>query len=130
MKKVLLCIYIISVLIIWTTSTIITYKKYSIQTIPDNYIAVFIGDNYNTTNTTYVYKITKKKKVSYKYVNTKSIINNYDSAEYKETITSSGKAKNVKELIKKAKKHKADSYVKYIEDDNIYTLEEIKEVLE
>ncbi len=91
--------------------------------IPTDYVAIFKGENSDTVHTTYLYK-TKKGK--YKYINTVSTTNSYDSVGWQEEIIKKGKVKKKKDIFKIAEKNDANSYVKYIEEDKIYRVEEFK----
>ena len=93
--------------------------------IPLDYIAVFKGENAEVVYTTYLYE-TKKK--TYKYINTISNSNGYDSTAWQEKIVKKGTFKKKKDIFKKIKNNNANSYVKYMKDDKIYTIEEFKEI--
>lgn len=98
------------------------------NTIPDNYIIVFKGESAETVHTTYVYEIVKKKKTTYKYINTISTTSTYDSTAIQEEVIKKGTVKKKKKVFEKAKKNNAYSYVKYIKDDKIYSVEEFKDI--
>lgn len=98
------------------------------NTIPDNYIIVFKGESAETVHTTYVYEIVKKKKTTYKYINTISTTSTYDSMAIQEEVIKKGTVKKKKKVFEKAKKNNAYSYVKYIKDDKIYSVEEFKDI--
>ena len=98
------------------------------NTIPDNYIIVFKGESAETVHTTYVYEIVKKKKTTYKYINTISRTSTYDSTAIQEEVIKKGTVKKKKKVFEKAKKNNAYSYVKYIKDDKIYSVEEFKDI--
>ena len=128
MKKKICFLIIILLFIIFEISMItISYKNNNVEKIiPNNYIIAFKGETSLKVNTTYIYKVKKKKKTTYKYINTTTAYTGNDSTEITEKITKKGSFKKLKEAIKIAKKNKAYNYVKY-EDGNIYTIAEYKE---
>ena len=125
-------IIIISVLILLLSTIGMVYfvsKSEDGNDIPQDYIAVFKGESANTVYTTYLYEVKKKKKkTTYKYINTVSTFTGYDSAGWKEKVTKKGSFKKKKEIFKKASKNHADSYVKYMKNDEVYQIEEFKEI--
>lgn len=130
MKKnsliVLISLLLISVIVI---CTVVYIQERDIDnTIPDNYIIVFKGESAETVHTTYVYEIIKKKKTTYKYINTISTTSTYDSTAIQEEVIKKGTVKKKKKVFEKAKKNNAYSYVKYIKDDKIYSIEEFKDI--
>lgn len=130
MKKSNLII-LISILIITTilTCTIAYIKERKVDnTIPNDYIIVFKGESAEIVHTTYIYEVKKKKKTTYKYINTTSITNTYDSVAIEEKVVKKGTAKKKKKIFEIAKKNNANSYVKYIKKDKIYTIDEFKDV--
>ena len=130
MKKSSLIILVSILLISVTAICTIAYinEKDEDNTIPDNYIIVFKGESAETVHTTYVYEVKKKKKVNYKYINTVSTTSTYDSTAIQEEVVKKGTVKKKKKVFEKAKKNNAYSYVKYIKDDKIYTIEEFKDI--
>lgn len=130
MKKnsliILISLLLISVIVI---CTVVYIQERDIDnTIPDNYIIVFKGESAETVHTTYVYEIVKKKKTTYKYINTISRTSTYDSTAIQEEVIKKGTVKKKKKVFEKAKKNNAYSYVKYIKDDKIYSVEEFKDI--
>ena len=130
MKKnsliILISLLLISVIVI---CTVVYIQERDIDnTIPDNYIIVFKGESAETVHTTYVYEIVKKKKTTYKYINTISTTSTYDSTAIQEEVIKKGTVKKKKKVYEKAKKNNAYSYVKYIKDDKIYSIEEFKDI--
>ena len=130
MKKnsliILISLLLISVIVI---CTVVYIQERDIDnTIPDNYIIVFKGESAETVHTTYVYDIVKKKKTTYKYINTISTTSRYDSMAIQEEVIKKGTVKKKKKVFEKAKKNNAYSYVKYIKDDKIYSVEEFKDI--
>lgn len=130
MKKnsliILISLLLISVIVI---CTVVYIQERDIDnTIPDNYIIVFKGESAETVHTTYVYDIVKKKKITYKYINTISTTSTYDSTAIQEEVIKKGTVKKKKKVFEKAKKNNAYSYVKYIKDDKIYSVEEFKDI--
>ena len=130
MKKnsliILISILLISVIVI--CSVVYIQESDIDNTIPDNYIIVFKGESAETVHTTYVYDIVKKKKTTYKYINTISTTSTYDSMAIQEEVIKKGTVKKKKKVFEKAKKNNAYSYVKYIKDDKIYSVEEFKDI--
>lgn len=124
-------IVLISFLIITTILTC-TYaymkERKDDNTIPNDYIIAFKGESAETVHTTYIYEEKKKKKTNYKYINTISITNTYDSVAINEKVVKKGTTKKKKKVFEIAKKNKANSYVKYIKEDKIYTIDEFKDV--
>lgn len=130
MKKnsliILISLLLISVIVI--CSVVYIQERDIDNTIPDNYIIVFKGESAETVHTTYVYEIVKKKKTTYKYINTISTTSTYDSTAIQEEVIKKGTIKKKKKVFEKAKKNNAYSYVKYIKDDKIYSIEEFKDI--
>lgn len=130
MKKnsliILISLLLISVIVI--CSVVYIQESDIDNTIPDNYIIVFKGESAETVHTTYVYDIVKKKKTTYKYINTISTTSTYDSMAIQEEVIKKGTVKKKKKVFEKAKKNNAYSYVKYIKDDKIYSVEEFKDI--
>lgn len=124
MKKVSIVVgivlFVIVELFILTT---VTYKN---NTIPDNYKIIFKGESGEVVYTTYYYEKKKGKKYTYKYINTISSYQGYDSGEWQEKIVKKGKIKKKNKIIEIAEKNNATSYVKYKKNEKIYTLEEFK----
>ena len=135
MKKSIIIMTIL-VIILSTVIMIVLANKYnSIEnTIPDGYIAVFRGETGEIVHTTYLYKkqeIKKKKKTNkytYTYINTVSTLSGYDSVNWEERVIKKDKLKKKTDIFKKAKKNSANSYVKYIENDQVYTFEDFKNI--
>lgn len=130
MKKSSLIILVSILLISVTAICTIAYinEKDEDNTIPDNYIIVFKGESAETVHTTYVYEVVKKKKTTYKYINTISTTSTFDSTAIQEKVIKKGTVKKKKKVFEKAKKNNAYSYVKYIKDDKVYTIEEFKDI--
>ncbi len=125
-KRVLIPIIILLVIVIEAIVVTISYKGNNKEIIPNNYIIVFKGETGEKVNTTYIYKVKKKKKTTYKYINTVTNYTGKDSSQIEEKIIKKGSLKKLKEAKKIATKNNAASYVKY-EDGNIYTMEEFQE---
>ena len=131
MKKFYLIVFIVILLIssIATCSFVYISEKDKDNTIPTDYIIVFKSESAESVNTTYVYEvIKKKKKTTYKYINTISTTSTYDSVISKEKVIKKGTAKKKKKIFEIAKKHNAYSYVKDIKEDKIYSIDEFKNV--
>ena len=130
MKKIYLIILIILLLITTITTCTFVYirEKNNDTTIPTDYIIVFENESAESVNTTYVYEVIKKKKKTYKYINTTSTTGTYDSVTAEEKITKKGSTKKKKKIFEIAKKHNAYSYVKDIKEDKIYSIDEFKNV--
>ena len=129
MKKNIL-ILLIGIIISLSICTFIIFfiGKHDNNEIPNNYIAVFKGETAEVVNTTYIYEKKKGKKKTYKYINTIGKSTGYDSAEWNEEIVKKGKVKKKKKVFEIAEKNNAYSYVKYIKDNKIYSIEEFKKV--
>ena len=130
MKKIYLIILIsiLSITSIGTCIFVYSKEKNVDTTIPTDYIIVFKSETAETVHTTYVYEVKKKKKITYKYINSTCTTNTYDSLTTNEKITKTGTATKKNKLFEIAKKHNAYSYVKYIKEDKIYSIEEFKEI--
>lgn len=130
MKKKSLIILISILMIVIVAICGITYikEKDSDNIIPNNYIIVFKGESAETVHTTYIYEVKKKKKITYKYINTISTTSTYDSNAIQEKVVKKGKVKKKKKIFEKAKKNNAYSYVKYIKEDKIYNIDEFKNI--
>ena len=132
MKKIIFIVLLLAIIIMNVVIISYTYLKEDKTTIKDNYVAVFKGETGEIAKSTYVYRVTKKKKgkkiITYKYTNTTSTINGYDSTNWKEEVTKKGKVKKLKDLYKVAEKNEAYSYVKYMEDGEIYSIEDFKKI--
>ena len=130
MKKNIIILSII-VILLSTIGMIILVnrneKNYD-NTIPSDYIAIFKGETGEVVHTTYLYETKKKKKTTYKYINTISTLNGYDSVNWNEKVIKKDKLKKKKDIFKKAEKNGATSYVKYIKEDKVYTFEEFKNI--
>ena len=130
MKKryfILLCVVLF--ISIAVTCVVAYTREYNIDnTIPTNYIAIFRSESAEIVNTTYVYEVKKKKSVSYKYINTTSTTTTYASVATVEEVTKKGTFKKKNKIFEIAKKNNANSYVKYIKDDKIYTIDEFKNI--
>lgn len=127
MKKSYWIILGIMILIVEVVFVSISFIRDDNTEIPDRYIAVFKGESGETVHSTYVYKEIKKNKTIYKYMNTVSRVNGYDSSAWQEKITKQGKLKKKKKIYDIAKKNEAYDYVKY-EDGKIYSIEEFKKM--
>ena len=130
MKKKNLIILIILFILLSLIVCIYAYTSNSKKdnTIPNNYILIFKGETGEIVYTTYIYEVTKKKKTTYKYINTTSTTSTYDSIATNEIINKKGSIKKKKKIFEIAKKHNAYSYVKYIKDNTIYNIEEFKSI--
>lgn len=130
MKKRYLII-LISLLLI-TTIFVCVYsyikERDTDNTIPTDYIAIFKSESAEVVHTTYLYEVKKKKKITYKYINTISTTSTYDSITTQEEIIKKGTIKKKTKIFNIAKKHNAYSYVKYIKEDKIYTIDEFKNI--
>ena len=127
MKKIYFLIGI--VLFILAEIVILTTVSYKNNTIPDNYKIIFKGESGEVVYTTYYYEKKKGKKYTYKYINTISSYQGYDSGSWQEKIVKKGKIKEKNKIIEIAEKNNATSYVKYKKENKIYTLEEFKNIL-
>ena len=131
MKKRYFILLAIIIAIIQIVFVVYSYNQDQDIELSDNYIAVFKGETGERVNSTYVYVKYKgkgkKKKKQYKYINTVSTLNGYDSTSWSEEITKKGTLKKNKKIYEIAKKHGAYSYVKY-EDGNIYSIEDFKKM--
>lgn len=128
MKKKFWIIFIVLVVIIEVGMIFFSYRVDIDNTIPNDYIVVFKGETGETVHSTYLYKTGTGKKVKYKYINTTTTLNEYNSTDFNEKIIKKGNLKKRKEIFKIAKKNGANSYVKYIKNDKIYTIEEFMQV--
>ena len=126
MKKKQWIIFIGIVVIIETIMIVFSYRMDIDNEIPENYIAIFKSEAGEIVYTTYLYKNLKNKKIKYKYINKKTTLNEYNSTDFNEKIKKKGTLKNKNEIFKIAKKNNAYSYVKYMKEDKIYTIEEFK----
>ena len=132
MKKFYLIILIVILLISSITTCTFVYinEKNNDNAIPSDYIIVFKSESAESVNTTYVYEvIKKKKKTTYKYINTISTTSTYDSVTSEEKVIKKGTTKKKKKIFEIAKKHNAYSYVKDIKENKIYSIDEYKEIL-
>ena len=132
-KKILVIIIAVCFLIECALISFIYIKYKNDNSIKPNYIVVFKGESSNVVHSTYIYEVKNKKgKVkSYKYINTISKYTGYGDYDYNETVIKKGKIKSKnkkKKIYKVAKKNNAYSYVKYIKDDKIYSIDEFKKV--
>lgn len=127
MKK---SIIIITIIVLLSTIGMVLFvtKTEEDNKIAVDYIAVFKGESGETVHTTYLYEKKKKKKITYSYVSTVSSFNNFDSTNWNEKIVKKGKLKKKKDIFKKVEKNGSTSYVKYIKEDKIYTIEEFKKI--
>ena len=116
-------------LFIIVEALILTTVSYKNNTIPDNYQIIFKGESGEVVYTTYYYEKKKGKKYTYKYINTISSYQGYDSESWQEKIIKKGKIKEKNKIIEIAEKNNATSYVKYKKEEKIYTLEEFKNIL-
>ena len=126
--KLFFIMLIILVILLWIGVTVVLFINVDNTKIPDGYVAVFKGETSDVVYSTYVYRVKKKK--SYKYVNTISTIVDFDNYVWDEKVVKKGKAKNKKELFKIAKKNFAYTYVKYQDDNNIYSVDEFDKIFE
>ena len=127
MKKIYFLISI--ALFIIVEALILTTVSYKNNTIPDNYQIIFKGESGEVVYTTYYYEKKTGKKYTYKYINTISSYQGYDSESWQEKIIKKGKIKEKNKIIEIAEKNNATSYVKYKKEKKIYTLEEFKNIL-
>ena len=127
MKK--LFVFMFSLLVLFQfiiVFNVVNKKDY--EKVPNNYVAVFRGENTDVVYSTYIYKIHNNKKTIYRYVNTMIIMSGYDNDSFEEVTLDRGYVKNVNKLFDIAENNNSYSYVKYIEDDTIYSLGEFKKV--
>ena len=132
MKKFYLIFLIVILLISSITTCTFVYinEKNKDNAIPSDYIIVFKSESAESVNTTYIYEvIKKKKKTTYKYINTISTTSTYDSVTSEEKVIKRGTTKKKKKIFEIAKKHNAYSYVKDIKENKIYSIDEYKEIL-
>ena len=131
MKKFYLIILIVILLIssIATCTFVYISEKNNDNTIPSDYSIVFKGESAESVHTTYVYEVVKKKKkTTYKYINTISTTSTYDSVISEEKVIKKGTFKKKKKIFEIAKKHNAYSYVKDIKEDKLYSIDEFKDI--
>jgi len=126
MKKIYFLISI--ALFIIVEALILATVSYKNNTIPDNYKIIFKGESGEIVYTTYYYEKKKGKKYTYKYINTVSSYQGYDSGSWQEKIIKKGKINKKNKIIEIAEKNNATSYVKYKKEDKIYTLEDFKNI--
>ncbi|MEE3343710.1 MAG: hypothetical protein VZS44_06450 [Bacilli bacterium] len=127
MKKRYLILLALLIIIIQIIFVVYSYKQDNDITLSNDYIAVFKSETGERVYSTYIYLKTKKKKKTYKYINTISTSNGYDSINWNEEIIKKGTLKKKKKAFDIAKKHGSYSYVKY-KDGKIYSIEEFKKV--
>ena len=131
-KKYFIILITIVILISIIGMFFLISKNESSNEIPNDYIIIFKGENGQIVNTTYIYeKIEKKKKKiikTYKYINTTSTYNGYDSSSWTEEVTKKGTLKKKNEIFIIAQENNANSYVKYLPEDQIYTIEDFKNI--
>lgn len=127
MKKLLWIFIIILVIIIEAGMIVYSYVKDYSSDIPDEYILLFKGESAETVYSTYIYKTKIGKKIQYKYINTVSTSNGYDSTNWEEKIIKKGKFNKKSKVYEIAEKNNAYSYAKFYNDDKIYSIEEMKE---
>ena len=131
-KKYFIILITIVILISIIGMFFLISKNESSNEIPNDYIIVFKGENGQIVNTTYIYEKTEKKKKkiikTYKYINTISTYNGYDSSSWTEKVTKKGTLKKKNEIFKIAQENNANSYVKYLPENQIYTIEDFKNI--
>ena len=128
MKKIKWVILIVLFVTINTIITVKSFQKLEQKNIPDNYIAVFKGESSEVVYSTYLYEKKKGKKKTYKYINTTSTLEGYDSTNWTEEVTKKGKIKKINKIFEIASNNGAYSYVKY-KDDQIYSIEEFENII-
>ena len=116
MKKRYLIILGIVLLLVEVAFVSISYMRDDTGEVPYDYVAVFKGETGEIVHSTYVYKTKKKKKTVYKYVNTVSTLNGYDSTSWNEKVTKKGTLKKKKKIYKIAKKNEATDIAEYLEN--------------
>ena len=127
-KNMIILFAILTIFTIVTCVFAYTKEDNKSNNIPDNYIVIFKSESAETVHTTYIYELIKKKKTTYKYINTVSTTSTYDSVASEEKITKKGSTKKKKKVFDIAKKHGAYSYVKDIKEDKIYSIDEFKNI--
>ena len=100
MKKRYFVLLAIAMAIVQVIFVVYSYNQDQDIELSNDYIAVFKGETGEKVNSTYVYikykgKGKKKKKV-YKYINTVSTLNGYDSTSWDEKIIKKGTLKKKK----------------------------------
>lgn len=128
MKKSVIIISVIFLILITSIMVFFVYKQDDDIGVKLNYIAVFKGENGQVVHTTYLYKKKKNKKITYNYINTRSTFSGYDSSAWDEEVIKKGKLKRKKDIFKIIDKNNANSYVKIIKEDKVYSIEEFKEI--
>jgi hypothetical protein len=131
MKKRYFILLAVLIVIIQVIFVVYSYNQDNDIELSNDYVAVFKGESGERVNSTYVFVKKKgrgkKKKYTYKYINTVSTMEGYDSTIWNEKITKKGTLKKKKKIYDIAKKNNAYSYVKY-EDGNIYSIGEFKKM--
>jgi len=134
MKKYILFITLTIILMIGIFTCSIVYINEKEIMVQSGYIAVFKGTDNDIVYSTYVYrhvhKNRKKNTITYKFINTKQSVNKTDGSTYEEKVTSSGTVKKKKELFKKAKKHKAYTYVFIEGTDEVMSIDDYNKKLD
>lgn len=124
-KFILICTIIIGFILL-------LYLNYqNNRNIPDNYIALFRGDESSELSySTYIYKIEDNdSKYNFKYINTTNTTVSWGNQKWQIKVTERGKVTRVEEVFEVAKKNNSYSYVLLPNDDKSYTVEEFKNIL-
>lgn len=124
-KFILICLLIIGIIFL-------LYIKYpNNRNIPDNYIAVFRGDESSELSySTYIYKNEDNdSKYNFKYINTTNTTVSWGNPKWQIKVTERGKVTRVEEVFEVAKKNNSYSYVLLPNDDKNYTVEEFEDIL-
>ena len=128
MKKIYWIIFVAVIVILEIGIVTKSYMSDTKNDIPSNYIAIFKGETSSVVHTTYLYKDKKGNTIEYKYINTISTLEGYDSGEWHEKVTKKGTIKKKNKIYEIAEKNEAYTYAKFSNDDQIYSVEEFKKL--
>lgn len=116
-------IFVVILLIIFLLVMIIKEKDNEI--IPDNYMAIFYGEDGEYIYETYIYKIDNDHaNRGFEYINVTKTIDTKENSKYK--INEKGKVEWTDDVFVIAKKHNSYSYVMLSNDNRKYTIEEFQ----
>ena len=121
-----LIIAITALLLIGITTYILFNPKTKIESeyIPENYIAVFHGENKGIIFETYIYKVDNKQaNMGFNYINTVTV---KTSKKIKTTIAKQGEVTWTDDVFPVAKKHGAYDYVTMPNSDKQYSIEDFQ----
>lgn len=128
MKKRYIFLLISIILLIQIVLITVVFNKKEDTIVSNDYVAVFKSESAEEIHTTYLYMKKKNKKYTYTYINTVTTTNSYDDTILEEKVVKKGTIKKKKDIFKIAKKNNAYSYVKYRKDEQIYQIDEFKEI--